>query len=659
MKNSINRLKILHVIWGLTPGGAERQLVTIAKHQAETHDVQVCCLECGGEFVGELSDAGIKVHILGKRPGFDFKALGKLISLLKENKIDVMHSHIWSANLWGRLAAIFAGTPVKIIHEHSMFSIEKLYRRGIDQILSWFTDAVICVSSEILHHTICDSFISSGKCVLIRNGIDLEKYEKAEKLRNMSLEVRNASSMPRRIAIIGALEPRKDHVSFIKAANRILEDGFDVGFLIVGDGPLRENLEEMVKNLGREDKIKFTGVSSDIPGILADTSIYVSSSLTEGISIAMLEAMAVGVPVVATAVGGNVELCGRNAAAGLLVPPSNSEALAGGIKALLECGGVGPVLAEKAKANLHRKFGKDIMNKRIDQLLENIFTKRKRSLSFRFKRILRWILSRATIFYRIFSQVRLKNGEIKILTYHRVREGFPQDRLSVSTTEFSRQMSFIANTGVPVYTISEALKKQDANELPHGAFVITFDDGYPDMVTDAKVILAEYDFSGTLYIPAGLVDSGGIIKRYSDEDGSRLLSWEECKSLIADGWEIGSHSMTHADLSDPLNVDIAAETADSKKLLEERLAIGINSFAYPSGKICREAVDFAGEAGYVSAVTVWPGSNMPDNNKYVLKRTEISADDNMVDFACKIKGGFDFYQRIKAGNKSVSPKGIA
>ncbi len=656
MINDKSRLKIMHVIWGLSSGGAERQVVTIATSQAKQHSVIVCCFEGGGELIVELEDAGIEVIVLNKKVGFDLAALLNLKKILSTREIDLVHSHIWSANLWTRLAAILARTKYVVIHEHSMFAMEKKYRQVADYFLSWFTDAVICVSSQILYATTHSSRISMTKTILIRNGIELSKFNQSAEDRVLAMVNRSKQNLPPKVVIVGSLEPRKNHKSFIRAACFLLEEGIDAEFLIIGDGPLRSELEEMVKGIGKEKYIKFIGNQKSVFPFLIDASVYVSSSFTEGISIAMLEAIAARVPVVATAVGGNNEIArsGNNL---LLVSPEDTEALAKGIEALLDCRGAGNVLAENAYRDIYSRFNKDNMNRRIDLLYENLSTKRQRTIRWHAKRIARWGFSRLPIFFKIFKNISLPAGTIQILMYHRIREGAVDDRLSVSTTEFTRQLAIIEDNHIPIMSLSSALSAQAENKLPFGAIVISFDDGYSDMLTDALPILNEFNAVGTLYLPAELIESKKMIKRYQGDGVSRLLTWRECESLLAKGWEIGSHSLTHPNFNEISEEELTSEIQDSKRMIEEKLKIEVRSFAYPSGFITSKS-QLLVDKEYDSAATVWPGVNYASSNKTLLSRIEISGEDTLADFVCKLKGGFVKYQRFRLKDTACNPNRI-
>lgn len=324
MKRKIN---VYHLIWGLTPGGAEQQLATIVTGlDSEKYRVAVGCLSVRGEVADYLESNGIEVDFIKKRPGADYFGYRRLRALLARRKIDILHTHIFTANLWGRLAGKAAKIPVLISHEHSDFSLEKGTRRIIDRLLAYRTKKIIAVSEDLRKRIIFEEGILPDKVLTIKNGIDWGRM----KPRHTRLEMRRALGISGEnvlVGIVGALEPRKDHHTFLQAARIAVTLAPELRFLVVGDGPMRDELEKEVLALHIKDFIQFAGLRSDIPDLLRALDIYVSSSTTEGISIALLEAMYMGLPVIATDVGGTPEVV-RDDETGLLVPKSNPDIMA-------------------------------------------------------------------------------------------------------------------------------------------------------------------------------------------------------------------------------------------------------------------------------------------------------------------------------------------
>ncbi|MHC4883523.1 MAG: glycosyltransferase [Planctomycetota bacterium] len=659
-------MRILHLIAGLEPGGAERQVVTLALFQQQEHTVQVCLLGGGGALAEELSVAGIQVHHLKKRKGMDWTAVQALGRLLREQQIEVLHCHIWTANLWGRFAALRARTPVVIIHEHSLFTAQSWTRRVVSRLLQPITDTVIAVSEEIHRELRTRCGVPEDACALVRNGIDLEPLSASAEDRDRRVGAcafGEHLTAPPRIVIVGALEPRKDHETFLAAAAWLLAQGHEAEFVVAGDGPLREALEEQTRALGIEEAVHFIGVVTDIPALLAEATLYVSSSRTEGISLALLEAMAVGVPVVATAVGGNAEVL-RGGRAGMLVPPGKAEALANAMESLLTCTGVGETFSHRARALVHRRFSAPAMSRSILRLYEHRSMVAARPWPSRagacIKQVARWSLSRLSTPRLLGRRLRLPPQELRILTYHRVRDGVLTDRLSVSSDSLARQVLCLQEAGIPLLTVSEGLRRLGEGDLPNGGVALTFDDGYVDCIAGAFDVLASAGVVATVYLPAGLMDQGGMVERYQGQpEAGRLLTWEEAGRLVEAGWEVGSHTLSHALLPACTASDCIREVAQSRQLIQERLGTAPASFCYPDGRLSAAVVETVRQAGYESAVTVWAGGNRADGRPWLLNRTEISGGDGLSDFRWKVMGGFDRWHRFRQRGGERCPEGLA
>lgn len=313
---------VVHIIWSLMRGGAERQAVEIARGMhGEEFAVTFCCLTELGPLADELRASGIEVILLEKKPGIDLGALMRLRKLLKETKAKFVHCHMFTASLWGRLAALMAGVPVRIVHEHSTHTLDNVWRRRADRLLQCFTSKIVTVATDLTA-----SFIQAGysekKVATIPNGLRIGE-QVTPALRDKSRKQLDIADTEVVVTIVGMLEPRKDHATLFNALTELKQQ---VTLLVAGDGPLRQELESRATELRLQ--AKFLGNTDDVQSVLYASDLYVSSSTTEGTSIALLEAMAAGIPVVATDVGGTPEVLSGS---GILVAPGDPAALAAAI----------------------------------------------------------------------------------------------------------------------------------------------------------------------------------------------------------------------------------------------------------------------------------------------------------------------------------------
>jgi len=353
------KIKIIQIIESLESRGAERVLVDVLKHLDKRRlSVQVCCLAHKGELASELEASGLPVFSLGKRPGLDPKVLPRLICLIRAQRYDIVHTHIFTANFWGRLAARWAGVPVVISHEHSTFALEHPLRRLINRLLAPWTDRILVVSEPLRKSFIRNGHLPKQKIEVLSNGVDFTRLERSRPF------ARSAAFV---VGMVGALESRKDPQTFLEAARRVVTSHPEMEFWVVGGGPLRRGLEERARHLGLEDRVRFWGHRSDGLSLIKAMDCFVVPSRTEGQSIALLEAMALGRAIVATNIEGNRSLLRDNETA-LLVPPRSPEAMAEAIGQLYRDPQLRDRLGQRAQEVARRSFSIEGMARRLEDL---------------------------------------------------------------------------------------------------------------------------------------------------------------------------------------------------------------------------------------------------------------------------------------------------
>jgi len=306
--DSNRKLKIAQVIWGLEIGGAERVVQKLA-HGLEDkgHDVTVVTFKPDGLIYKELEEKAIKIKLIKKRHRFDFTIIWQLISFFRSEKFDIVNTHLITADIWGRIAAIFAGVPGIIVTAHSESPpFRNNFQIQIDKFLSFFTDKIIAVSKRVVNYHIKRQNINRDLFHIIYNGIELSSF-KAIKSKMKMREELNLSENDIVMGTVGRLSKEKNQEKILNIVARLKKDGFPLTTMIVGDGSERKNLEKKVDELDIGELIHFLGERKDIPDLLQAMDIWLNTSLMEGFSIAVLEAMLSKLPVIATNAGGNEE----------------------------------------------------------------------------------------------------------------------------------------------------------------------------------------------------------------------------------------------------------------------------------------------------------------------------------------------------------------
>jgi len=328
-------INILHVISKLPIGGVENQLLlTLKNYDRIKLNPLVCSLLDKGEIGKEIEDAGIEVIALNKlKHRFDWSIAKDIYKLIKTRNVKIVRTHQYHANLYGRLAAWLAKVPCIIASVHNVYTIDrKLHRRMINRFLARFTDKVVAVSEIVKKDILKYDGLREDKVMIIHNGIDTERLLNIDG--NVIRSEFNISSDVPVIGTIGRLTFQKGQKYLIEAVSKIKEKFPSIMLLIVGDGPIKDELQNYSKTLGLNKHVIFTGSRRDIPPLLAAMDIFVLPSLWEGLPNALLEAMASGKTIIATDIPPIREII-NNEKIGILVPARDSKAMASSIELLL------------------------------------------------------------------------------------------------------------------------------------------------------------------------------------------------------------------------------------------------------------------------------------------------------------------------------------
>ena len=330
-------LDIVHVVENLERGGLERMVIDLVGVQhAAGHRCRVICLFQPGALAGELEAQGIQVQACRKRGGFDLAALRCLRGWLRATPGAVVHTH--NANAHYHTVAAAAGLLIaRLVNtRHGMGAAqprsrgEWLYRRAMRR-----TDTVTAVCEAARARFAQQGVSPRGRLLSVPNGIRIDRFSPATEERRAALRSELGLAPDTRIiGTVGRLNPVKDQATLLRAFACLHGEFADTALVLVGDGALRAALEAQAAALGIAAAVRFLGDRSDVRELLQGFDLFALSSLSEGYSMALLEACASGLPIVATDVGGNREIVadGRN---GRLVPPARDDALAEAFATLL------------------------------------------------------------------------------------------------------------------------------------------------------------------------------------------------------------------------------------------------------------------------------------------------------------------------------------
>lgn len=344
--------------------GGERYLELLATHLDRKRFRLEVIVPGEGALGPLLTSLGVSVHRVDLsrlvRPG----AIGELARLLRRLRPDLLQSHGARSNFYARVAGRLARVPVlstvhNSLRDYPVAPARRVAYLAVDRLTLPLASRVLCVAQALAREY-------GPRAVVIHNGIDLARFDPAAVSRAAA---RRALALDAGavIGFVGRLTAQKDPLTFLRVVAAVRADVPGLQALVVGDGPLREAVQREIARLGLEGICRLTGVRRDIPAVLGAMDLFVLSSVSEGFPFAVLEAMAMERPVVATAVNGVSELV-EDGVSGLLAPPGDPRALAGAALALLNEPERAQALGRAARARVAERFSVARMVERTQAL---------------------------------------------------------------------------------------------------------------------------------------------------------------------------------------------------------------------------------------------------------------------------------------------------
>jgi glycosyltransferase involved in cell wall biosynthesis len=370
----VKRLRLLWLIDSLTVGGAESLIVPFARQlDSSRYELFLCCLATiqGNALEKELRAANIEVLNLGARNLRDVRAFRRLLRYLREQRIDLIHAHLTYASIWAALASRLTKIPsVATLHvappSDGRFAVRDRLMRFVTN--RW-SSHVIAVSEALRRRYLERGGLAPSRMLTVHNGIEVERFARdARASRALLARDLDIPDSARIVATVSVLRPGKGIEVLLAAIPRVVAEVPDACFVIIGDGPMRETWTKRAQELGVTQHIRWAGYRNDVAALLAGCELFVLPSLDDAFPTVLLEALAAGVPIVATDVGGIPEIVDTNV--GRLVPANDPNALANAIASLLRDRDTHARMREAARPAAVSRFSTRVWIDRLDSVYQ-------------------------------------------------------------------------------------------------------------------------------------------------------------------------------------------------------------------------------------------------------------------------------------------------
>jgi len=368
-------IRILHVLLSLEPGGLENGVVNVINRLDHTRfESSVCCLKHAGEFARRIDDPRVAIHELHWRGGNDPRLALRLAGLLRRTRPHIVHTRNAEPFFYGFAGAKLARAQALVHSEHGRKFDDRPSRFAVQRWMSRHTDAIFAVSGQLKDDLVKHIGMPEASVEVLHNGVDLSRFNVAERATTHASTrdtLRLEWGVPDGRLVVGSvgrLAAVKNYGLLVRA---VASSGLDVHLVLAGEGPERAALTALAESLGIASRVHLLGHCNDVDRVLGAFDVFVLPSFSEGMSNTLLEAMAAGVPPVASAVGGNGEIV-RDGVDGRLFASDDEAGLAACLVALCRDDALRTRLAAAARERVHSAFDIRSMIERYEQLYERV-----------------------------------------------------------------------------------------------------------------------------------------------------------------------------------------------------------------------------------------------------------------------------------------------
>lgn len=323
-------LTICQVLHTLQVGGAEVLAARLARQLGRDHRFVFACLDALGTLGQELRDEGFTVQVLKRRSGLDWKCPWRLARFLRQERVDLVHAHQYTPFFYALAARRLYRRPPLLFTEHGRHHPDypRRKRMFVNRLLLEARDRVVGVGESVRQALVHNEGIPTHRVGVIYNGINLTPFSNGRPDRSAVRREIGVGADDLILLQVARLDYLKDHATGLRTLSHVRKARSNAQLVLVGEGPERGAIQEQIQRLDLSAHVRLLGLRSDVARLLAAADVFLLTSISEGIPLTLIEAMAAGVPVVSTNVGGVPEVV-EDAQTGLLAPAGDEAALAG------------------------------------------------------------------------------------------------------------------------------------------------------------------------------------------------------------------------------------------------------------------------------------------------------------------------------------------
>jgi sugar transferase (PEP-CTERM/EpsH1 system associated) len=367
------RPTICHLLHSLQVGGAELLAARLVQQLGEAFRFVFLCLDELGSLGQQLRDQGYRVEVLGRRPGVDWRCVLRLVRLLRQARVDLIHAHQYTPFFYASTARLLGASAAILLTEHGRHHPDypRLKRWLANRLLLRRCDHVVAVGQAVRRALVANDGFPAGRVSVVYNGIDLNREENATSSRLAIRHEMGVADEDFVILQVARLDYLKDHVTAVRTLAALRPHLPSARLVFVGEGPQRGAIEEAVRRHDLAGHVRFLGLRRDVARLLAAADLFLLTSISEGIPLTVIEAMAAGLPVVSTNVGGIPEVV-EDGRTGLLAPAGDAAALASAVCRLAGDRQLRSRMGQLGRGRAEMLFSEQGMHHRYHQLYQEM-----------------------------------------------------------------------------------------------------------------------------------------------------------------------------------------------------------------------------------------------------------------------------------------------